>query len=69
MLPVISLFSSKNKEEEVISNKIKLISERNMKKLEERYETIDRWKQRYLSEGMHLAGKYKPAFKEMFSPL
>ena len=40
-----------------------------MKKLEEKYETIDRWKQRYTSEEAYMKSKYRPTFKEIFPPL
>jgi hypothetical protein len=36
--------------EEQLPFKVKLLAERSMKKLEEKYDTIDRWKQRYIAQ-------------------
>jgi hypothetical protein len=58
-LPVISLLGMKDKEEEELSSKIKIIAERNMKKIEGRYETVDRWKHKYFPDSSVLLIKLK----------
>jgi hypothetical protein len=64
--PVISLGSSKNRRDEEVSKHLKTIEERNAKKLEERYETIDRWKQRYISDSQNFSTKSRPTLHEPF---
>lgn len=64
--------------EEQLPFKVKLLAERSMKKLEEKYDTIDRWKQRYIAQAEaqlatssahpHKSTRKLPALSSCLSP-
>ena len=52
-----------------MDSKMKMLAERSLKKLEGRYETIDRWKKKYIAEGSGLCLKQKNIVCEIGSAI
>ncbi len=66
-LPFISLQATREGDD--LDSKIKGIQRRNVKKLEERYDTIDRWKEKYIPESSVLIIRQKMSSEKLLSGL